>query len=86
MMRHIGLGIKKISTDASYNSRWAFKEVIHTTLTPLGSFYAILGRAEFLDNHDVDIVLVLGKAEAELKVGFFLKNMGVCVYAINLAD
>ena len=42
-----------------------------TTLNPLGRFYVFTGRAEGLCEPGGDIVLMLGKAEAELKVGFF---------------
>ena len=42
-------------------------------------------RYDGLDNPGGGIVLVLGKAESELKVVFFLTNIGVSVYAVNLA-
>ena len=82
-MCHIGLSIKKISTDASSNSWWSFKEGIYTTLTLPGRFDAFAGRDEDLDEPGCDIVMVLGKSEAELKIDFFLTNTGVCVYAVN---
>ena len=70
-MRHICISVKNISTVASSNSQWAFEEVSHTTLTPLGRFDVFAGRADALDNPGGNIVLVLGKLEAELKIIFF---------------
>ena len=84
-MRHSGLSIKNISTDAISNSWLDFKEGIHTTLTPLGRFDTFTGIAEGLNNPGGDIVLVLGKSEAEPKIDFFLTSTGVYVYAVNLA-
>ena len=71
-MRRIGRNIKNISTDASSNSQYASDEVIHATLTPLRSIDAFVERAEVLDKPGGDIVLMLRKAEAELKVDLFL--------------
>ena len=62
-MRHIGISIKKISTDASYNSWKASEEGSYATLTVIDSFDAFAGRAEGLDDPSGDIVLVLGKEE-----------------------
>ena len=44
-----------------------------------------VGRAEGIGNPGGDIVIVLGKAEAELKIDFFLTNTGVDIYAVDLA-
>ena len=71
LMHRIVISIKNISTDASYNSQWASKEDIHATLTPLGRFYAFAGISEGINNPDGDIIMVLGKSEAEPKVDFF---------------
>ena len=86
MMRRIGISIKNISNGARSNSQWSSKEVSHATLTPLGSFGAFWGGAEGIDDPGGNIVIVLGKAEAELKVNVFLTNTGVDVYAVDIAD
>ena len=62
------ISIKNTSSDASSNSQRASKEGIHATLTPLRRFDAFAGRAEGIKNPGGDIILVLGKAETELKV------------------
>ena len=85
-MRRIGLSIENISTGAIFNSRWASEEGSHAILILLGNFDAFAGRAEVLNNSGGDISLVLGKAEVEMKVGFFLTNTGVHVYAVGLTD
>ena len=77
MMRRIGLRIKNISPGDSSNSQWASKEGIHATLTPLGRFGAFVSIAEGLDEPGSEILLVLGKAEVETKVGFFWKMWGL---------
>ena len=64
MMRHIGLSIKKIITNASSYNRWASKEGSHNTLTPLGRFGEFEVRAEGLDDPGGEIVLVLEKSES----------------------
>ena len=51
-----------------------------TTLNPLGRFYVFTGRAEGLCEPGGDIVLMLGKAEAELKVGFSDEYGGLCLH------
>ena len=86
LMRHIGLIIKTIGTDTSSNSWWSFEEGIHATLTPLSSFDEFVGRSEGINDTGGEIVLVLGKVEAELKVEIYLKNTGVDIYAVDLAD
>ena len=70
-MRRTRLSIKNISTGVSSNSERVFEEGSHATLTTLGCFYTFAGRAEILDYPRGEILLVLGKAEAELKVDFF---------------
>ena len=70
-MRPIGLSIENISTDASSNNQLASKEGIHTTHTTLGRFDVFAGRSEGFDNPGGNILLVLGEAEAELKLKSF---------------
>ena len=71
LMCHVSLIIEKISIGACSNSGWSPEEGSHVTLTPLGRFGVCVGRYDGLDDPGGDIVLVLEKAEAELKVKFF---------------
>ena len=84
-MRHISLRIENISTDTISNIKQESKDRSHATIYPLGSFYAFVGRAEGINDPGDNIVLVLGKSEAEPKIDFFLTSTGVYVYAVNLA-
>ena len=51
---------------------------------PIWRFDAFVVRSKGHNDPYDDILLVLGKAEAELKVAYFLTNMGVNVYAVDL--
>ena len=80
LMHRIGLKIKIISTDVSSYISWASEEGSHATLIPLGRFYAFTGRAKDLEKPGGGIALVLGKAEAELKIEFSDKYGGWCLH------